>query len=235
MPSDDTIPLGLCQCGCGQPTTIADRTDPRRHLIQGQPVRFLRGHHGRHREPPMRFVVDAMTGCHLWQGTVDDDGYPKARVDNRMLTVHRWVYEQAHGELPPDIHVHHACGIKRCIRLDHLEEKPVAAHNSLHKRKVSDEEIAAIRSLAGEMTSQEIAARFGVSPSYVNQLLRRRWRPDDMTPPPIMARKKLTDDDVRAIRRLRGVLTLAEVAAQFGISKAHACGIQRGTQRSGVV
>lgn len=39
------IPLGICQCGCGQTTAIAPRTTTRYGHIAGQPFRFVRGHH----------------------------------------------------------------------------------------------------------------------------------------------------------------------------------------------
>lgn len=38
---------GLCQCGCGERTRLAQFTDPRRGYVKGQPVRFRPGHHAR--------------------------------------------------------------------------------------------------------------------------------------------------------------------------------------------
>jgi hypothetical protein len=38
------IPLGSCQCGCGQLTRIAVRTDRARGHIKGQPIRFINNH-----------------------------------------------------------------------------------------------------------------------------------------------------------------------------------------------
>lgn len=37
-------PSGVCQCGCGEKTGIASRTDPRGDAITGQYVRFRQGH-----------------------------------------------------------------------------------------------------------------------------------------------------------------------------------------------
>lgn len=39
--------VGLCQCGCGQPTNVATRNDASTGRVAGQPNRFLRGHAGR--------------------------------------------------------------------------------------------------------------------------------------------------------------------------------------------
>jgi DNA-binding transcriptional ArsR family regulator len=38
---------GLCACGCGQPTRIAEKTSPRDGAVAGRPVRFLSGHNRR--------------------------------------------------------------------------------------------------------------------------------------------------------------------------------------------
>lgn len=47
MPSDISIPLGLCQCGCGQKTTIAPQTVKKLGYVKGEPRRFLAGHGAR--------------------------------------------------------------------------------------------------------------------------------------------------------------------------------------------
>lgn len=39
------IPLGLCQCGCGQPTKIATENNRSKREIKGQPRRYLIGHY----------------------------------------------------------------------------------------------------------------------------------------------------------------------------------------------
>lgn len=42
-----TPPLGLCQCGCGQPTAISPQTDRKNGYLKGMPRRFIAGHqHG---------------------------------------------------------------------------------------------------------------------------------------------------------------------------------------------
>jgi hypothetical protein len=39
------IPLGLCQCGCGQPTKIATRTFGAYNIIKGRPLRYIQHHY----------------------------------------------------------------------------------------------------------------------------------------------------------------------------------------------
>ena len=43
----ETAVVKLCECGCGQPVSIAKYTFKERGYIKGQPVRFLPGHNAR--------------------------------------------------------------------------------------------------------------------------------------------------------------------------------------------
>lgn len=43
--------MKLCECGCGQPAPIAPQSSTKRGWVKGQPLRFIRGHHGRKQRP----------------------------------------------------------------------------------------------------------------------------------------------------------------------------------------
>jgi rRNA maturation protein Nop10 len=47
MPQDCLIPIGICQCGCGQSTNTVTRTNTKRGLIVGDRRRFVEGHQNR--------------------------------------------------------------------------------------------------------------------------------------------------------------------------------------------
>lgn len=68
-----TIPRGFCQCGCGKKTKIARQTYSDRNWIKGEPVRYLPGHHVKHR--PMKNINNPR-----WKG--DNVGY---------LALHQWI------------------------------------------------------------------------------------------------------------------------------------------------
>lgn len=78
-----SIPAGYCQCGCGEQTRLAPRTDRGVGWIKGEPLRFIRNHH--HRKPPQE-GIETERGIEIplvgERGTgrvalVDPDDYPK--------------------------------------------------------------------------------------------------------------------------------------------------------------
>lgn len=63
-PSLETIPVGLCQCGCGRKTSIAKYTSKRDGCVKGEPTRHISGHGNylRLRKPPEtdEFLVEGV-------------------------------------------------------------------------------------------------------------------------------------------------------------------------------
>src|SRR5215204_3871198 len=88
------IPPGHCQCGCGRKTTIAKRNNRRLGWIKGNPVRFIRGHHGR--KSRVDYLVIPMgykTPCWVWQLGSFPGGYGLMRGPNgKMVYAHRHYY-----------------------------------------------------------------------------------------------------------------------------------------------
>lgn len=39
-----SVPRGLCQCGCGKKTPLANHNDKSKGWVKGEPIRFIRGH-----------------------------------------------------------------------------------------------------------------------------------------------------------------------------------------------
>lgn len=46
-----TVPYGFCHCGCGKKAPIATYNHGPRGMVKGEPLRFIRFHHGRKRRP----------------------------------------------------------------------------------------------------------------------------------------------------------------------------------------
>lgn len=87
----------------------------------------------------LRFLAlvkeDPTTGCHLWTGALDRDGYGRFNLSNpkRQRHAHRVAYALFVGPVPDGADVEHACHTRdescdgtdcvhrRCVRPDHLE------------------------------------------------------------------------------------------------------------------
>ena len=108
------MPIGLCECGCGSPTTVPVSTDKRWNRVKGVPMRFVSGHNSR-----------------TW-GT---KAYPGVGIGNgKAVALHRLRAEKALGKpLPKGAEVHHVDGSKN-------PDAPLvicqdsAYHNFLHLR-----------------------------------------------------------------------------------------------------
>jgi hypothetical protein len=66
-----------------------------------------------------RLVVDPLSSCWVWVGSLDRSGYAKTQFHGRTVSVHRLVYETLVGETY-GADVHHTCHNRRCANPAHL-------------------------------------------------------------------------------------------------------------------
>jgi hypothetical protein len=123
--------MSLCQCGCGQPTKVAQKTALRNGHIKGQPLAFIHGHNSR--KPTPEFVISE-NGCWIWQRSIAESGYGQASVKRRPVLAHRLYFERYKGPIAKGLQVDHQCHNKdlacaggrqclhrRCVNPNHLE------------------------------------------------------------------------------------------------------------------
>jgi HNH endonuclease len=70
--------------------------------------------------------------CLVWTGAVNSRGYPCYSDNGRSVLAHRWIYAQHHGPIPRVQQVHHRCGERRCVEINHLEALTERAHAREH-------------------------------------------------------------------------------------------------------
>jgi hypothetical protein len=109
MQEQSTIPPGLCQCGCGQPTRVARMTNRAKGHVKGQPNRYTFGHHGIPAHPLPEYVVDPDTACWLWARGLTYDGYGQLRQGKRQRKAHQIFYERYRGPIPAGMTIDHLC------------------------------------------------------------------------------------------------------------------------------
>jgi hypothetical protein len=106
-------------------------------------------------------------GCWQWRGG-KAKGYPMHRHGGIGISAHRWSYEQHIGPIPKGCHVHHRCENSRCVNPAHLEARQPTRHLREHKRKLTDEQVAVIRS--SSEPGKILASAFGVSQASISAI-----------------------------------------------------------------
>jgi HNH endonuclease len=138
------------------PAPIATQNHTRKGLVKGEPRRFISGHYSRTPEARERASEHARaaraahsrnrrarwtasmedcgyeTPCHVWQGHVNRGGYGVLADRIRHQYAHRWIYERDVGPILDGMHLHHRCGVRSCVNVDHLELLTPSAHAALH-------------------------------------------------------------------------------------------------------
>lgn len=76
--------------------------------------------------PEVRFSKfispEPMSGCLLWLGGCDSDGYGIFRVStDKQARAHRFAYERARGPVPEELELDHLCRVRSCVNPAHLE------------------------------------------------------------------------------------------------------------------
>lgn len=122
-------------------------------------------------------------GCWEWTGGLrnkDDQWcqYGAVRIDGKTKLVHRVAYESVYGSIPEGIEVCHTCDNTLCWRPDHLflGTRQENTHDAVKKgrmaHKLSEEEVKAIRlAAASGETQHSVARRFGITQSYVSEIV----------------------------------------------------------------
>ena len=70
-----------------------------------------------------KYSVDPITGCWLWQASMQPAGYGGFwdKKKRAMVSAHRFAYELLVGSVPDGFDVDHLCRVRRCVNPAHLE------------------------------------------------------------------------------------------------------------------
>lgn len=122
--------------------------------------------------------VDENTGCHLWTGKPNQNGYGRICIDGRDKLAHRLAYELSRGPIPKGLAVCHRCDVRACINPDHLfvatnaenlkdmAAKGRASRGEKHyKAKLTEADVMEIRASSDPVRS--IARRYDVDHSLI--------------------------------------------------------------------
>ena len=191
------IPVGLCQCGCGQKTNISTVTRRDRNLPRGQPYRFISGHNSRNNRPVQDKFIERIRQtetCWEWIGGISDQGYGTLFFDRRIRRVyaHRIAWIMFRGSIPKGLHVLHHCDNRSCVNPGHLfigttddnlkdmARKGRSARGTKNgSAKLTDSNVRAIRKAyaLGQANQYELASEYAVSQTTISEITRGdHWR-----------------------------------------------------------
>lgn len=67
-----------------------------------------------------KFEVDTGSGCWMWTGPLDRDGYGMFYLRRKTRRAHRVAWFSAFGDLPKGMVVNHVCRQRACVNPQHL-------------------------------------------------------------------------------------------------------------------
>lgn len=121
---------------------------------------------------------DKDTGCIVpVSHKLNQDGYFRKRIGNRLVMYHIHIWEKHHGKLPDGFEVHHLCGNRACCNIEHLEALDGHYHTVQGNQERYQERYQEAKTfwIATECTGTELGNRFGVTFSTGCKWI-RQWK-----------------------------------------------------------
>lgn len=184
MPTNDTIPLGLCQCGCGQETRPAPYTSATCGWTKGQPLRYVRNHHQRTTKR-LSFPFDRVsvedrgykTPCWVWVGRIAGGGYGRVRFQSRVWGTHVLAYTMFREPVPEGLELDHLCRVRGCCNPDHLEAVTAIVNRRRgNLTKINEDTARQIKAVKGLEPLAVTAERHNVSRALISHIqLGKSW------------------------------------------------------------
>lgn len=141
-----------------------------------------------------RVVEITPSGCHIWTGMLNGQGYGLIRMGTKQRRAHRIAWEAVNGPIPNGLGLMHSCDVRCCVNPNHLTpgtqaenlkdmfakqrgKIPSVRGERQGAAKLTEDDVREIRRLAKSKTQPEIAAIFGIDRSNVSIIvLRKGWK-----------------------------------------------------------
>lgn len=139
------------------------------------------------------YIPEPMSGCWLWTGTSNTQGYGTFYANGRLHIAHRFSWELHNGPIPEGMLACHHCDTPPCVNPDHLfvgthkDNAQDSLKKGRHSRANGDhwnrssitwDDIPKIKELKEQgLTYEEIGKQYGVGPTCIYDICKNRsWR-----------------------------------------------------------
>lgn len=180
----------LCACGCGQSVPVARFPTQQRQYISGHQPTLPRPLDVRFWAKVEKRGPD---DCWQWQGSLDRKGYGVIKVGKgKIARAHRVSWILAYGDIDDTLFIMHSCDNPGCVNPAHMSlgtcadnlkdmrDKGRHVHGETHPfSKLTAAQVTLIRTeyASGNITQQELAAKYGVGPKHISRIVTyRRWK-----------------------------------------------------------
>ena len=68
-----------------------------------------------------KYLAEPNSGCWLWEGFCDKDGYGRFWTGTTTRFAHRFSYERNFGQVQAGLDLDHLCGVRCCVNPGHLQ------------------------------------------------------------------------------------------------------------------
>lgn len=138
-------------------------------------------------------IPEPNSGCHLFLGYVNEDGYGRFFYEGKRALSHRASYQMHCGEIPGDLQVLHHCDNPCCVNPVHLflgtvndnmkdmvrkgRQSKLCGEDAGNARLTANQVVEIRREASSGKRHRDIASAYGVSRSMVSAIVRgEHWK-----------------------------------------------------------